>query len=249
MTDSTNQYRLLRTGGVRAASTHAGRGGRTGRYVTASEILAPNLDEFGHRPFDTEALNALAVRLQDPRWPRGTLNIYGLEGLLTALLVLPLGMRPGVWLPLVWNEAGWKAPLIIQGAEQFADVMETFIGYLRMLDRGFAETPPQFVSALDRLEPRYRPKSLHPLQDWARGFGLALNHSGFLRTPPVPVARQALYTIAAHVAPPTALELHSATGPKSLQQAVLALARVRTSRGPLGKFISHSKTVRRTENA
>ena len=57
--------------------------------------LVPDIDECGQGPFTEDDLQALAQRLQDPRWTRGTRNIYGLEGLLTPGLAGPA--RAGLW--------------------------------------------------------------------------------------------------------------------------------------------------------
>lgn len=234
---TSNQYKLLRRGNVRTSSTAQGlsRGiSRSGRYGASADVLAPNLDEFGHRPFAKPELQALAKRLQDPQWPRETLNIYGLEGLLTAILVLPLGLRPGAWLPLVWHETGWKIPLALQGAGEYHEFIESIVGMLRTIDAGLLGTPPKFVSTLDVLAERYRPKTLHAHQDWARGFGLAVSQSNYLKILPDSITHRTLYVIATHANPPAIKVQQRSHAPQTLQQAVIALAEVRTSRGPLG---------------
>jgi len=239
---TSDQYKLLRNGGVRTSTARAMS--RSGRYNASPDVLAPKLDEFGHRRFGEPDLQALAQRLQDSKWPRDTLSIYGLEGLLTALLVLPIGLQPGAWLPLIWNQSGWKIPAVLQGEDRFNEFIELVIGFMRAIDSGFLETPPRFASALDTLDERYRPKTPHAHQDWARGFGLAVNQSNFLKILPDSIAHRTLYIIATHAHPtPASIQHRNQTPPQTLQQAVLALANARIARGPLGPLPARSKNT------
>lgn len=247
MPDS-NQYKLLRSGSIRGSGGYGTRGmSRSGRYGPSTDILAPNIEEFGHQPFSQKHLLALAQRLQDTQWPRGSLNIYGLEGLLTAMLVLPLGLRSGSWLPLVWNESGWKIPVALQDREAFLQFVESIAGYMRMIDRQLLAAPPHFESVIETLPARWRPKSAHAQQDWARGFGLAVSESNYSRIFPDSVTHRALYAIASH-AKPTAVVIHQSghASPPSLQKAVLTLAESRMSRGPLGPLATRPKEASAT---
>lgn len=230
-TPGSNQFRLIRTGSVRKS---AARGGRSGRYAESEAVVVPNIEDCGLGPFTEAKLQALAERLQDPRWTRGTRNIYGLEGLLTALLVLPLGLRLGAWLPLVWNDGGWKIPTALQADTNSNEFLDLTIGFMRHLDRGFCATPPRFRSVIESLAPRYGVTTAHAQKDWAQGFALAVSEVRYLDIPVDPPARESLHLI-------TRL-LHSSSGPvasaprrrEPLKQAVLTLAKARTSRGPLG---------------
>jgi yecA family protein len=224
---NSNQYKLLRTGNVSS--------GRAGRYRESAHVLAPNIEEFGHQPFTAEHLQKLAKRMQDPAWPRGALNIYELEGLFTALLVLSLGLRPTVWLPLVWNETGWKVPVALQKENHYREFLELITGFLRAIDAGLQETPPRFSSALETLQERYPSKTLQPHQDWALGFGLAMNQSNFLNTVIDPIAHRALYAIAVQTKTPSIIVPQRGVAQSfPLRQAVLVLASKRVARGPLG---------------
>jgi yecA family protein len=208
--------------------------GNPRRNRESAHILAPNIKELGHQPFTKEHLQALAQRLQEPSWPRGALNIYGLEGLFTALLVLPLGLRPTVWLPLVWNETGWKIPVALQSEDHYREFLESIVGFMRLIDAGLRESPPRFPTTLETLHERYRPKSLNPLQDWAMGFAQALNQSTFLNTALDPVTHRALYEIAVQTkAPPAVGRPSGAAAPFVLRKAVLVLAEKRIDRGML----------------
>lgn len=227
----SEQFRLIRTGSVRATTPRRGRSGRSAENEAA---LVPNIEEYGLGPFTSEDLQTLAQRLQDPRWTRGTHNIYALEGLLTALLVLPLGLRLSTWLPLVWDEGSWKVPTAPQGTENSREFLDLTIGFMRHLDRGFCATPPRFTSVIDSLATRYGVKAADAQKAWAQGFGLAVSEVQYLDIPLDPPAQNSLLTIARL--------LQTSSGPatpehkprETLRQAVLTLVKARTSRGPLG---------------
>jgi hypothetical protein len=229
VTPEGDQPRLLRTGAVRAVS-----GGRSGRHTASDAALVPDIHECGLGPFTGEDLQALAQRLQDPRWTRGTRNIYGLEGLLTALLVLPLGLRLGAWLPLIWNEGGWKVPVALRGGENSREFLDLTIGFMRQLDAGFCASPPRFTSVVDTLAGRYGVKPAHAQRAWSQGFGLAVSEVRYLDIPLEPAAQNSLMAIARLLQPSSGPAMPGQRPRETLAQAVLSLVRVRTSRGPLG---------------
>lgn len=234
VTPKGDEIKLLRTGSVRPS---AGRAGRSARYTESEAVLVPGMEELGHGPFTEDDLQALAKRLQDPRWTRGTRNIYGLEGLLTALLILPLGLRLGAWLPLVWNDGGWKVPVALRGAENSREFLDLTIGFMRFLDRGFCATPSRFTSVVDTLATRYGVKALHAQKAWALGFGLAVSEVRYLDIPLDPAAQDSLLTIAMLAHPSSGPTVGTRKPGETLRQAVLTLVRHRTSRGPLGPLL------------
>lgn len=230
---NSDRFKLLRSGTVRVVRHGMGRGVRYG----ASEPLAvvPNIEECGHQPFLEADLEALAKRLlQNPRRTRGTRDIYGLEGLLTALLVLPLGLRLGTWLPLVWGEGGWKVPVALQGAEHSRTFVDLTVGFMRAIDAGFSAAPPRFASVVEALAPRYGVKATHAQKAWAHGFGLAVAEARYLEVPFDPATQRSLLTIAMFLTPATNPSVPGRKSRVTLEEAVLGLAKRRTSRGPLG---------------
>ena len=198
------------------------------------EISIPSLDEFGHQEFTEASLDSLVQRLQDPRWPRGSLNLFALEGLITALLVLPLGLQPGLWLPLIWNGAGWRLPPLLHERLYFRSFVELLMGFMRAIDRGLLENPPRFISVLENGDGRslaHREK-----QDWARGFGLALRVCDHIKVPSGSTVHRALCSIAAYSHAPVTTR-HTYLSPPSIKDTVLLLAGTRSSRGPLGRLV------------
>lgn len=233
----TDQTKLIRTGGLRAGATSRTYGVRSTRFIPTPDKIVPNFETLGHEPFGEEQLHALAQRLQMPDWPKGTLNIYGLEGLITALLVLPLSIRPTVWLPLVWNETGWKIPVALQSDDDFQEFIELLAGFMRAVDADLRATPSRSTSISETVAPAHRPSTLNLKRDWAQGFGLAISQSNYLTLPIDTISQRALYTIAIHAKPHIANSQYpNHSSDRSFRQAVLTLGSIRTSRGPLGSL-------------
>ena len=206
---------------------------RSSRNAKPTEIVAPQIASLGHRLFTKRELDSLARWLQDPVWPVGSMNIYTLEGYLTALLVMPLGLRTSIWMPSIWNENGWNIPLALQVREKHHEFMELLVGYMRAIDAGLTALPPKFDTVLESTT-RWssRPVSTS-IGDWVNGFGKALHLCSHLNLADTSVVA-ALHTIAAQ-----ANELNKAKPigkvSTSIRHAVCVLAQVRTSHGPLSE--------------
>jgi len=204
-------------------------------YVETPTLLPPKLNQFEHQAFTSSRHQSLARWLADPAWPRETLSIYGLEGYLTALLVWPIDLQPGAWLPPIWNEEGWKVRPPIDTAPTYREFIELVLAFLHHIDGDLLRTPAIFEPRLHpfgRTDLELRERSAH----WAHGFGRALRQAPQARAAPTTEARRdAVRTIATYATnqrrPWSVGHYH---GGIEIAQAVLALARTRTSRGPLG---------------
>jgi yecA family protein len=244
---SSNQYKLLRNGGVRAGDALSPRSaGRSGRYVASVDVPTPNFEELGHRPFSEPDLLALAQLLQDPAWPRGAMNIYSLEGFLVALLVMPLGLRTRVWMPSIWNEPDCKTPLALQVRTTYDEFLELLFGFMRRLDAGFQESPTRFELVLGSTDLRLSRSSEVRAKDWVHGFGQALALCPHISLQLDTAARTALHAIASHAIDSGSPSKANGETRISIQQAVWVLARARTSRGPLGGFPAAVKLPKRS---
>lgn len=217
------------------------RWSRTNRYVEAPTLLPPKLSELGHQPFTSVERESLAHLLREPAWPRDTLNIYALEGYLTALLVWPVPLQPGAWLPPIWNEASWRVRPPIDTVDRYGAFLELIVGFLRTIDRGLLQTPPVFEPGLHLPFSREDHDVMERVQFWAHGFGRGLRQGVQSRVAPTPGARAAVNTIAACAENRSHLSKGSARQAGIvLTEAVLALASTRTSRGPLGALPKQS---------
>ena len=197
-------------------------------------LLPPDLSELGHRSFTPIEREALACCMREPTWPRGTLNIYGLEGYLTALLVWPAALQPGAWLPPIWNEEGWRVRPPIDTVDRYGEFLELVVGFLRTIDSGLLQIPPRFDTCLHMKPARDLPDLNARAQSWAEGFGRGLRQSVQARGSPDQGTREAVRHIAVFAAGPPRLACDSGQGAIILTEAVCALASMRVSRGPLG---------------
>lgn len=211
------------------------RWSRSNRYVEAPTLLPPKLSELGHQSFTSAERESLAHLLREPGWPRDTLNIYGLEGYLTALLVWPVALQPGAWLPPIWNEASWRVRPPIDTVDRYGVFLELIVGFLRTIDQGLLQTPAVFESGLHLPSSHEGLDTIERAQCWAQGFGRGLRQGVQSRVAPTPGARAAVNTIAACAENQSHLSKESARQTVLvLTEAVLALASTRMSRGPLG---------------
>lgn len=221
------------------------RWSRTHRYVEAPKLLPPKLSEFGQQPFTSSERESLARLLREPGWPRDTLNIYSLEGYLTALLAWPVALQPGAWLPPIWNEASWRVRPPIDAVDRYGEFMELVVGFLRRIDGGLLQVPPVFEAGLhvchDGFDLPARARC------WADGFGRGLRQGVQARVAPTPAARAAINAIAAYATDRPSMTHGSVRAAEiDITKAVLALASTRTSRGPLGALPKQSATAERT---
>jgi yecA family protein len=197
-------------------------------HLSKPVLLPPKLSELGPQPFTAIERESLARLMREPAWPRGTLNIYGLEGYLTALLVWPVALQAGAWLPPIWNEQSWRVRPPIDTEDRYGEFLELVVGFLRTIDQGLLQSPRVFDHCLHVEADADLSARAH---SWVEGFGRGLRQSAQARVSPDERTREAIGHIAslAEASRDTAQRAHIV-----LTEAVLALASTRASRGPLG---------------
>jgi yecA family protein len=197
-------------------------------------LLPPKLNEFEHKAFTAGNHQSLARWLEESAWPHGTLNIYGLEGYLTALLVWPVDLQPGAWLPPIWNEQGWRVRPPIDTVPTYREFIELVLAFLHHIDGDLLRKPAIFEPRLHpfgRIDLDLRGRTAH----WAHGFGRGLRQAPRAINTPVLEAREAVRTIAVYAADQHGRWMGGDDRAGfEIAQAVLTLARIRASRGPLG---------------
>lgn len=202
------------------------------RRVEVAPIMPPDLCALGTLPFRQTEREILRSWLSEGGWPRGCMDMEMLEGYLVALLVWPVGLPSGAWLPPIWGERGWKVPAKLAAPNALEKFVALVGGFLQELDRGLAAQPPRFVAAIRTPEPTPRWQRI-PGCAWAVGFLSALRHNSQGLKYRSDAAKSAATAIARYASmPPT-----SGTSAE-LSRAVLALAAERSSRGPLGALES-----------
>lgn len=195
-------------------------------------LQPPKISALGALRFAPHDRDVLSGWLAQDEWPRGTLDIAMLEGYLVALLVWPIRIQPGAWLPPIWGETGWKVPAKIGSPDDYDQFIELVVGFLAALDRGLCASPPHFVPTLTVPTPhRLRPVTPGVCR-WAQGFLKALQLSAQGLGGRSDSARSAVTRIArCALSPPVPI---GSVVEDELGSAVLTLAAERTSRGPLG---------------
>lgn len=141
---------------------------------SAPVLLPPDLQVLGPIAFSTQDFKALDAWLAEEGWPAERMDVAMLEGYLAALLVWPIQLAPGAWLPAIWGIRGWKVAAKIATPELYDRFLQLIVGLLQELERRLTATPRMstFVLAHD-----------HVLQStrhfagasWATGFMSALH--------------------------------------------------------------------------
>ncbi len=194
-------------------------------------LQPPNMDALRALTFTPKDRETLSAWLAEEGWPRGGMDMIMLEGYLVALLAWPVRVQPGMWLPPIWGQTGWKVAAKIDSQYVYRKFIELVVGYLQDLDRGFCDSPPHFVPALPAPDPTLR-RQTPPEAFWAQGFLKALQLSveglgGRSDSARSAVTRIAHYASSAATPPRVAVA-------KEITSAVMTLTAERASRGPLG---------------
>jgi yecA family protein len=206
------------------------------RYRSAlpdpAQLMPPNLGTVGTVPFGDAQRARLTAWLREAAWPRAHMDMVELEGYLVALLVWPVAISTGAWLPPIWGERGWRVPKKIAGRSQYDEFVSLVVACMRDLDLRLSHPSRFELSALHGMKDSVRRDALHR---WGRGFmrALTLGSQG-LQCRNV-IAGDAVRVIAARTS------ASAAFGPdvdEEIASAVGALTAQRASRGPLGPINS-----------
>jgi yecA family protein len=116
------------------------------RYTTrygqaAPQLLPPDLQSLGSIAFTAHDFTALDAWLAEDGWPAERMDAAMLEGYLVALLVWPIQLSPGAWLPAIWGIRGWKVAAKIATPEHYNRFLALVIGLLQELERRLTATP------------------------------------------------------------------------------------------------------------
>src|SRR5271155_3672907 len=146
----------------------------TARYgQSAPQLLPPDLQSLGSIAFTPHDFTALDAWLAEDGWPAEHMDAAMLEGYLVALLVWPIQLSPGAWLPAIWGIRGWKVAAKIATKESYDRFLGLVIGLLQALEHRLADTPRALTFVLKDdcalQSPRYFAAAA-----WATGFIAAL---------------------------------------------------------------------------
>src|SRR6201996_6085547 len=122
------------------------------RYTTrygqsVPQLRPPDLQALGSIAFTATDFATLDAWLAEEGWPAEHMDAAMLEGYLVALLVWPIQLSPGAWLPAIWGIRGWKVAAKIATRESYDRFVALVIGLLQELERRLAAVPraPTFV--------------------------------------------------------------------------------------------------------
>jgi yecA family protein len=195
-------------------------------------VMPPDLHALGELPFGPAERERLQEWLAEGGWPRACMEMEMLEGYLIALLVWPVGLPSGAWLPTIWGERGWKIPAKLADPEVLDKFVALVAGFLQDLDRRLCTVQPPYVVVVDAPGTASR-RQRYTGCNWAVGFMNALEQNSHGLQYRSEEAKAAATVIARWSSVPAA----PATGAE-LTRAVYALAGERLSRGPLGPLRS-----------
>src|ERR1700744_1950798 len=151
------------------------------RYTTrygqsAPQLLPPDLQALGSIAFTARDFAALDAWLAEEGWPAEHLDAAMLEGYLVALLVWPIQLSPGAWLPAIWGIRGWKVAAKIATPEHYDRFLALVIGLLQELERRLTCDPCALTFVLADHGTLVSTRYFAPAA-WASGFISALQFS------------------------------------------------------------------------
>jgi yecA family protein len=197
--------------------------------VDQGVLMPPDMRTFGAVPFGDQQRTRLVTWLREGGWPREHMDIATLEGYLIALLVWPVGISAGAWLPPIWGQRGWRVPAKIAARSQFDEFVALIIGFMRDLDGRLSH--PQSTLEFSVLRESKDGALVRAFHAWGQGFMAALS----LGAPELKwrtAGTQATVQIIANITSgATPLGINSTD---EIARAVRALMEQRTTRGPLG---------------
>ena len=94
-------------------------------------LLPPNWPIMGELPFTERDFERLDAWLAETGWPSERMDVAMLEGYLVALLVWPIDLSPGAWLPAIWGVHGWKIAAKIASPKSMGNFLHSSSGFSR----------------------------------------------------------------------------------------------------------------------
>jgi yecA family protein len=150
---------------------------QSGRYgLVEPPLLPPNLATLGILPFSAHHFAQLDAWLAEDGWPDERMDIAMLEGYLAALVVWPVKLSPGAWLPRVWGISGWKVAAKIASQDKYSQFVELVMGMLQDLERRLNTCPARRTAVLGEGTP-YLSGKYFAGAAWATGFMIALHEN------------------------------------------------------------------------
>jgi yecA family protein len=205
------------------------------RYSRATPVvlLPPNLEAIGPLAFTAAEFDKLDALLAEEGWPHGRMDAAMLEGYLVALIVWPVELSPGAWLPPIWGISGWKVAAKIATRETYDTFLMLVIGFVRELESRLAAEPRRRTLVLGRDAPVLSARYFVGAA-WATGFMMALQQNAAGLGSRSTAVRSAVESIAGYASLRSAELTAMPAAATALSIAAATLMAERPSRGPLG---------------
>jgi yecA family protein len=196
-------------------------------------LLPPNFRTMGPVPFTATEFASLDAWLAEDGWPDERMDVATLEGYLVALLVWPIELPAGAWLPSIWGVRGWKVAAKIDTTEMYDRFIALITGLIQELERRLAISPRRrtFVLAHDAktISSPYFAGSA-----WSTGFMTSLyQNAAGLQSRSIS-SRSAVESIASYASLRSQQPNAMPAAASALSTAIAILVEERASRGPLG---------------
>jgi yecA family protein len=203
------------------------------RYgYAAPQFLPPNLSAVGPLLFTDHDFATLDAWLAEDGWPDEHMDIAMLEGYLVALLVWPIELAPGAWLPRIWGIRGWKVAAKIATPENYSRFIALVMGLFQELEHRLVTSPPARTFVLGRDAP-YVSGRYFAGAAWATGFMMALHENSTGLGSRSPAVRSAVENIAHYASARSTSPGALTSVATALSAAVTIIMSERPVRGPV----------------
>jgi yecA family protein len=212
-------------------------------------LLPPDLPTLGALRFTGQDFATLDAWLAEDGWPNSHMDVAMLEGYLIALIVWPIELAPGAWLPPIWGIRGWKVAAKIAVSEAYNRFIALVVGMFQELERRLTAAPPACTLVFSSQTPSLSGKYFAGAA-WATGFMTALHENSAGLGSRSAAVRSAVEDIARYAS------LRSMESPRlpvvaaALMSAVTTIMSEKPARGPralvaLNKSLAGSRTFAR----
>jgi yecA family protein len=194
-------------------------------------LLPPNLDTLGPLSFTGEEFAVLDAWLAEDGWPNDHMDVAMLEGYLVALIVWPIELAPGAWLPAIWGIHGWKVAAKIAAKDAYDRFIALVVGMFQELERRLAVSPPTRTFVLGPQVP-YLSGRYFAGAAWATGFLTALHENSAGLGSRSPAVISAVENIAQYASLRSTASTQLPAVATALSIAIMTIMSERPSRGP-----------------
>jgi yecA family protein len=218
------------------------------RYgYAAPQFLPPNLSTLGPLLFKDHDFATLDAWLAEDGWPDEHMDIAMLEGYLVALVVWPIELAPGAWLPRIWGIRGWKLAAKIATPENYSRFIALVMGLFQELEHRLVTSPPARTFVLGRDAP-YVSGRYFAGAAWATGFLMALHENSTGLGSRSPAVRSAVENIAHYASARSTAPGALTSVATALSVAVMTIMSERPVRGPVAALpLKKVASLRATE--